>query len=140
MAGDRKGPSKGHKKDEIELPSPHFLLNLDSTRPRSDSEDPPKQKGLTESNPQIQGRMEVLGLNDVPILQELSDHEVDDQAPVIRNTTKGRRLAAFALEDSLVLTSGNSSTTKRSSHRTDECPHRGADVYPSSKHQLKRPN
>ena len=114
------------------------MLGLNSTRPHSDSEDALNQKSLTESTLQIQGWAEAPGPNGVPILQELSDHEFDAQAPLISEAREARRLAAFALEDKPVLTSGNSSTSKRADHSTDKCPGCGADVHPSSKRQLKR--
>jgi hypothetical protein len=73
----------------------------------------------------------------VPILQGPSDREFDAQA-LVSSTGEARRPAAFALEDKPVLTSGNSSTPKRSDHGTDKCPGCGADVRPSPKRQLKR--
>jgi hypothetical protein len=96
------------------------------------------KKSLTELTLQIQGWAGISGSNGVPILQELSDHEFDAQAPFISDVREVQRLAAFALEDKPVLTSGNSSTSKRSNRSTDKCPGCGADVHPSSKRQLKR--
>jgi hypothetical protein len=107
------------EEDENELPSLESLLGLDSTRPHSDSEDA------------------LPGLTSVSILQEPSDREFDAQAPLISDAREARGLAAFAPEDKQVLTSGSSSTSKRSGHGTDKCPGRGADVPPSSNRRRK---
>ena len=71
-------------------------------------------------------------------MQELSDHEFDAQASLTTDTREARRLAAFAFKDKLVVTSGNSSTSKRSNHGTGKYPGCGADVHSSSKRPLKR--
>jgi hypothetical protein len=123
--------------DESELPSLDSLLGLDSTRPHSDSEDALKMS-LTESALPTQGSAEVPGPGGVPILQKLSDHEFDAQAPLTTDAREAWRLAAFAFKDKLILTSGNSLTCKRSNHGTDKCPGCGADVHSSSKRPLKR--
>jgi hypothetical protein len=126
------------EEDESELPSLDSLLGLDSTRPHSDSEDALNQMSLTELALPTQGSAEVPGPGGVPILQELSDHEFDAQAPLTTDAREARRLAAFTFKAKPILTSGNSPTFKRSNHGTDKCPGCGADVRLSPKRRLKR--
>jgi hypothetical protein len=130
--------AQDEEEDESELPSLDSLLGLDSTRPHSDSEDTLNQRSLTESALPTQGSAEVSGPGGVPILQELSDHEFNAPAPLTTDAREARRLAAFAFKDKLILTSGNSPTSKRSNHGTNKCPGCGADVHPLPKPQLKR--
>jgi hypothetical protein len=98
-------------------------LGLHSTRPHSDCEDALNQRSLTESALQTQGSAEVPGPTSAPILQETSDREFDARA------REARRLAAVAPEDKQVLTSGNSSTSKRSG--------RGTGKYPSKRRRKR---
>jgi hypothetical protein len=126
------------EEDESELPSLDSLLGLDSTRPRSDSEDALNQRSLTEPALPTQGSAELPGPTSVSILQDPSDSEFDAQAPLISDAREARRLAAFAPEDKQVLTSGGSSTSKRSGHGTDKCTEYRANVPPSSKRRRKR--
>jgi hypothetical protein len=128
---------QGDEEAETELPSLESLLGLDPTRPHSNSEDALNHDSLTALTLQVQGRAEVPGPTGVPILQGPSDREFDAQA-LVSGTGEARWPAAFALEDKPVLTSGNSSTPKRSDHSTDKCPGCGADVRPLPKRQLKR--
>jgi hypothetical protein len=115
--------------DKDELPSLDSLLGLDSTRPRSDSEDALNQRSLTESALPTQGSAEAPGPTSVSILQEPSDREFDAQAPLISDAREARRQ---------VLASGGCSISKRPRHGTDKCPVCRAAVHQSSKRRRKR--
>jgi hypothetical protein len=123
--------------DEFELPSLHSLLNI------GPSSSPPglcntlTEKGLAEPTLQIQGWEEVPGPDGAPILQELSDHELDAQGPGVFNVRDERRPTAFALRNKSVVASGNGSIPKQSSHRTNICPRCGAAVPHSPKRRRK---
>ena len=126
------------EEDENELPSLDSLLGLNSTRPHSDSEDALNQRSLTKSALPTQRSAEVPGPTSVSILQEPSNHEFNAQAPLISDAREARGLAPFAPEDKQVLTSGSSSTSKRSGHGTDKRPGCRSDVPPSLKRRRKR--
>jgi hypothetical protein len=125
------------EEDESELPSLNSLLGLDSTRSHSDSEDALNQRSLTRSALPTQKSAEVPGPTSVSILREPFGREFDAQAPLISDVREARWLAAFAPENKQVLTSGSSSTSKRSGRGTDKCPGCRADVPSSSKRRRK---
>jgi hypothetical protein len=123
---------------ETKLPSLESLLGLDPNRRYSNSEDALNHNSLTASALQVQRRAEAPGPTGIPILQGPSDREFDAQALLVSAARKERRPAALTLYDEPVLTSGNSSTSKRSDRSTDKCLRCGADVRPPPKRQLKR--